>query len=76
MRGINVTPEQFEAAKVFIESLMRQPPPGTLDDVVSQRYEDFIRLVAWYGAIRYQGAKNGIGTFEVPGGTGKVDASV
>lgn len=66
MRGIDVTPEQMEAARSFIERQMLNAPPKP-EDSVSHRFEDLVRLVAWYGAIRYKGALDGVGTLENPG---------
>jgi hypothetical protein len=66
MRGTDLTPEQLAAARTFIEGRMLCAPPRP-DQTVTHRYEDLVRLVAWYGAIRYQGARAGIGEEGRPG---------
>jgi len=67
MRGIDVTPEQMAAARSFIEGRVMLCAPPKPDQVVSHKYEDLVRLVAWYGAIRYRGALAGIGSESQPG---------
>lgn len=67
MRGTDVTPEQMAAATQFIEGRIMNCAPPKNDQTVSMRYEDMIRMVAWYGAIRYKAALGGIGDVDRPG---------
>lgn len=67
MRGTDMTPEQLTAARNFIEGLVLLSAPPKPDAMITHRYENLVRLVAWYGAIRYEGAQKGIGTLECPG---------
>jgi len=65
MRGTDVTPEQLEAASVFLDNLwLRDRPEG--HEIVSLRYEELVRAMAWYGALRADGALRGVGDTEHP----------
>ena len=66
MRGTDVTPEQMEAARVFLADTMQRTPPE-LGDVLEICFDDLLRLMAWYGAVRYRGALDGIGEEGRPG---------
>jgi hypothetical protein len=72
MRGTDMTPEQLTAARNFIEGRVLLSAPPKPEAMITHRYEDLVRLVAWYGAVRYQGAQRGIGTLEAPGEAGEV----
>jgi hypothetical protein len=66
MRGTEVTPEQMEAASAFLKNSMECPTPAP-GQVVEICFDDLLRLVAWYGAVRYKGALDGIGDEGRPG---------
>jgi hypothetical protein len=66
MKGTDCTPEQLKAAEKFIRELAEETP---LDDggPVLIPWEDLVRLVAWYGAIRYAAGAKGFNSLEKPG---------
>ena len=70
MRGNDVTPEQLEAAAAFLDltRLSERPQPHQM---VTSRYCDVLQLLAWYGAVRYQAALDGIGDTGRPGIVGR-----
>jgi hypothetical protein len=55
MRGIELTPEQMEAAAAFIGGRMNREPPKP-HQIVSHRYEDRVRLIAWVWSYPLQGS--------------------
>ena len=64
MKGTDCTPEQVEHASQFLADR------GWKASMVrgANRREDIVRVIAWYGALRYQAAKSGVGgTLEQPG---------
>lgn len=63
--GSKLSKEQLDAASQFLR-LMGWKETDAKSKV---RREDIARLIAWYGAIRYQAGANGIGTLEAPGQT-------
>lgn len=63
--GSKLSNEQLAAASRFL-TLMGWKESDPTSKV---RREDIARLIAWYGAIRYQAGTNGIGTLEIPGQT-------
>ncbi len=69
MRGTELTQAQIEAAERFI--LARRAKGNTQhpsqDEPISQKWGDFVRLVAWYGAIRYKAGIEGLSSLENPG---------
>jgi len=69
MRGTELTKEQIEAAERFI--LARRAEGNSQhpanDGEIVQKWGDFVRLVAWYGAIRYKAGAEGLSSLEVPG---------
>jgi len=71
VRGTDLTDEQIQSARKFACARQKIPATdGMIDDttVVSLKFGDLARLVAWYGAIRYQAGKHGVGgSFEAPG---------
>lgn len=71
MRGADLTEEQIQSAREFACARQKIPATeGMIDDatVVSLKFGDLARLVAWYGAIRYMAGKNRVGgTLEAPG---------
>ena len=69
MRGTELTPEQIGSAREFIQGRIRvgsMPEDETV--VVSMEAGNLCRLLAWYGALRYQAGASGIGgTEQKPG---------
>lgn len=69
MRGVDCTPGQLRAAELFVLQhsltvLPKNPRNVTLD------FDDLVRLVAWYGALRFEAGRDGNGgTLECPGET-------
>lgn len=63
--GSKLSKEQLDAASHFL-GLMGWKESDPTSKV---RREDIARLIAWYGAIRYQAGTNKIGTLEIPGQT-------
>ncbi len=72
MKGTDITPEQLSAAEHFVKSVMDSTRniPDSLP--IAIRFDRLIRLVAWYGAIRFASAVNG-GTLNQPGEVHIVD---
>jgi hypothetical protein len=69
MRGIDCTPEQLASAKQFIESRQRGARRQLGDtDMVTLPVADLVCIVAWYGALRFQSGRDGVGgSLEAPG---------
>ncbi len=68
MKGTELTPEQIESARQFVAGRMKQDEPYPDEQRVTVPFGDIARIVAWYGALRYQAGATGIGgTFERPG---------
>lgn len=63
MRGVDCTPEQLKAAERFILARARRTDSP---EMITQRFEDLVRLLAWYGAIRYKAGRDGISSLENP----------
>jgi hypothetical protein len=64
MRGTDLTPEQLKAAEKFI---MDRSGRAKRPEMVMNKFDDLVRLVAWYGAIRFVAGRDGIGgTLEKP----------
>ena len=63
MKGSDCTPEQLERASEFLAARGWQE----MAQKAIQTRADMVRLIAWYGAIRYRAGKDGIGTLEKPG---------
>lgn len=64
MKGTDCTPRQLEAASEFLRD---RGWPVDLDRASIDR-DQVTRLLAWYGAMRFIGARDGIGgTLEEPG---------
>lgn len=71
MNGMDLTPEQLDSASDFV--LARRTvgdlilPPDS-DSRISIRWDELVRVVAWYGAMRYVAGRDQIGgTLEIPG---------
>src|ERR1700761_8372013 len=56
MIGRELTPQQSEAARAFIQSGANKWPEKLSDDaaVVRCKVGDLVRVMAWYGGIRYE----------------------
>lgn len=69
MKGTDLTQAQIDAAERFILARRAtsnlQHPKG--DEEILQRWSDFIRIVAWYGAIRYKAGSEGLSSLDNPG---------
>lgn len=61
MKGTDLTPEQLEAAERFILSIRSEGNSSQGGGTILQRWEDFVRVVAWYGALRYESGRKGLG---------------
>jgi hypothetical protein len=72
VKGTELSEKQLKAAERFILSLRAkgntQTPEST--QIVTQRWDSLVRLVAFYGAIRAKAMLHG-GTVEEPGETFK-----
>ena len=70
MRGTELTDAQIESARRFCADRRKDAPGDTPDDsrIISIPFGQMIRLVAWYGALRFQAGRDGTGgTLEKPG---------
>lgn len=68
MRGTEVTPKQFEAAQKFIMDRNHgQRSLPAEDESIHLEWGNFVRMVAWYGALRYQAGRDGINSLDDPG---------
>ena len=65
MKGTDLTREQLKAAEKFILELADQQPSDEARLLIP--WEDLVRLVAWYGAIRYAAGAKGFNSLEKPG---------
>jgi hypothetical protein len=71
MKGTDLTREQIAAAERF---LLDRRAKGNLqhpahNQEVTQKWGDLVRVVAWYGALRYKAGQEGINSLEKPGDT-------
>jgi hypothetical protein len=67
MRGTDVTQAQFDEAEHFLTAFVLQrhaPKPG---QNISIEWQKFVRVVAWYGAIRADGIARAGATVDGPG---------
>ena len=69
MRGTDLTPEQLKSAEHFLlERSGRRKAP----EQVMMTWDQAVRVVAWYGAMRFKAGRDGTGgTLENPGFFGK-----
>ena len=67
MKGVDVTPAQIKAAERFLEQLHVGDIERMRSRDVQMPFEQFVRLLAWYGAIRALGVEMGISTSSEPG---------
>jgi hypothetical protein len=67
MKGTDVTTEQLAAASAFLEGRgwPEQMPAARMSR------EQAVRLVAWYGALRYKAGASGVASLECPGPVGE-----
>ena len=69
MRGTELTAEQIESARDFVQGRLRGGSfPDDETDVVSMEAGSLIRIMAWYGALRYQAGATGKGGSEAKPG--------
>jgi hypothetical protein len=68
VKGSDCTPQQMESAREFFEQRLRGNPPSLADEaIVRIPIADLVRLIAWYGALRYEAGRLGIGgSFDAP----------
>lgn len=66
MKGTDVTAVQLAAAEDFLLQLNRRSPECCSGRVLQVRFDDLVRIVAWYGAIRAGSVIEG-GTVDQPG---------
>jgi hypothetical protein len=70
MKGIDLTRKHLAAAEKFIQIVHRQRGGSKVDPQPDQwtaiKWEDLVRLVAHYGAVRAHAVANG-GRVDVPG---------
>jgi hypothetical protein len=68
VRGTELTQQQIESAELFVRDRQCEGRKPQKDERISIRFDDLVRIVAWYGALRYKAGrdKDG-GTLEAPG---------
>lgn len=67
MRGTDLTDEQLLSARKFVSDRMI-PPQSEIPPMVTIPAEKLVRLIAWYGALRFVAGRDGTGgTLEKPG---------
>lgn len=70
MKGTDLTDAQIQSAREFSCARQVHQPADVLDDAtrVTLKFGELVRLIAWYGALRFQAGRDGTGgTFENPG---------
>jgi len=68
VRGTDVNEAQFEAAQDFITKFVTKQPELSPEQTIVIKWDELVRLVAWYGALRAQGIRDRTGgTVEKPG---------
>ncbi len=70
MKGDGLTQAQLDRAREFVSGRLVFKRDIEDDKDVTVRFGDLVRLVAWYGALRFISGMNGIGTTESPAQTG------
>lgn len=63
MKGTDLTREQLDAAGKFFSDRITDDfgrPPIFDDDVIPITYGNLKRMIAWYGALRYESGRNGV----------------
>lgn len=66
MKGIDCTTDQLKSAEQFI--MDHAHDVATKPSMVTMPFDSLVRLVAWYGALRFRAGQDGTGgTFEKPG---------
>lgn len=76
MRGTEINDRQMESACEFLALTAQQPLPAHDDDVVGIKFSTMVRLMAWYGAVRYQAGTQGIGRVDDPNGYREADLAL
>lgn len=76
MKGIDLTPEQIKSAQHFVLARQTIPMDVAPDDSQQIRIEfgQLVRVVAWYGAMRYEAGQKGINSLKNPGETYVVES--
>lgn len=67
MKGTDCTQAQMIEARHFVENVALASPRELPDEPIMIKPDDLVRLIAWYGAVRFKAALNGVGTLENPG---------
>ena len=67
VKGTDITQEQLDSAEHFVRDRQATGPKPQTDQRVSLCFDELVRLVAWYGALRYEAGRNGIASLEKPG---------
>jgi hypothetical protein len=68
MKGTDLTSAQIHAAEQFIFDRAKGAPKPA-NGMVYLTWDSFVRILAWYGAMRYQAGRDGINSLENPGHT-------
>jgi hypothetical protein len=59
MKGMDLTPEQLAAAEDFLNVLHHGEVASLRGHDVSMPFEQLVRLIAWYGAVRAMAVARG-----------------
>lgn len=59
MKGTDLTPWQIQAAERFVRRCGRQSEQPSAGRMITLRFDELVRLVAWYGQIRANAVANG-----------------
>jgi hypothetical protein len=64
---MELTAAQLDSAKGFLDGVCRLPEVPKIEQNVRMSYDNIVRAMAWYGAIRQEAAAQGVGTVGQPG---------
>lgn len=67
LRGTEVNQDQVESAQHFLCEFVLHQEPLEPEQTIVVKWSEFVRVLAWYGALRAVGVLNGTGTVEKPG---------
>lgn len=71
MKGTDLTDAQIQSARQFLVDRRSGDNKGVMpadEENIVQSFGNLARVVAWYGALRYEAGRNGTGgTLENPG---------
>jgi hypothetical protein len=67
MKGTDLTPAQIQRAEEFVMQRAGQKLPIDHGRLISIPFGQFVRVIAWYGALRYQAGAAGINSLDDPG---------